>query len=1044
VKASPQRRFKTWQFAVVCVLAATTLGTLSTRRSHAQSGTTYTITDLGPVGATQSRAYGINNASDIVGDSIAGSGWNHPFYRKGSTTTDITLGATSNGGAYSVNASASVVGYSEASGVQRGFFWHDDDGDGVSDPNELRDFFAANASGVAYDVNDSNRVVGLIDDSGQAIGNGIAFTWDFPNGPVQPLSGTASLTPTRALGINNAGNIAGWAVVSVSGFGPTHAFVLKNSTYIDLRTLDNNNPARSSFAWRISEDNHVVGYSQTPSNNASIPIHAFVWFDANSNNTSDANEMIDLKTLSGDTESYAYDINTVGYVVGTSQVFNVPQNTFISRAFIWRDENCNGSSDAGEMKDLNTLVPTLATDDWSTLQEARAINDSGKIVGWGTKTNGETHAFLLIPSSLPSTEISSVSGSGTFGGTATLTATLTSGCSPLSGKTISFTVSASSVCGGGGQPACPTTNASGIATLSGVSLSGINAGSYPSAVGASFAGDSSYASSSGSGTLTVTPAPLLLTADNKSKTYLAANPSLTFTPTGFVNGDTASVLSPQPALTTTATTTSSAGGYPITFSNSPANSNYTVTLASGTLTINKATPTVNWNNPADITYGTLLSSTQLNATATNPIDSSSVTGTFTYTPAAGTALHAGNGQTLRADFAPTDTTNYNTPAQKTVSINVLKAALTITADAKSKTYLAANPTLTFTPTGFVNSDTAAVLSDAPSLTTTATTTSSVGPYPITVSQGTLSAADYTFNFVNGTLTINKATPVITWSNPADITYGTALSSTQLNPAATNPNDSSSVAGSFSYTPPAGTVLHAGNGQTLRADFTPTDTTNYNTPAQKTVSINVLKATLTITADNKVKFVDDPNPPLTFTPTGFVNGDTASVLTGAPSLSTTATNNSPVGNYPITITQGTLAAADYTFSFVNGTLTITEPAPVLLLETGTNNAAAVDSVTFVRGPFRVVDNFNFSSDHLTRIIIFTSLLNQPDSTLMVRASGIDLPIENVGTVSGVMGLNASYIVVKLRPELTGSGPINYDLTVTLRGVTSNSATLTIIP
>jgi hypothetical protein len=48
------------------------------------------------------------------------------------------------------------------------------------------------------------------------------------------------------------------------------------------------------------------------------------------------------------------------------------------------------------------------------------------------------------------------------------------------------------------------------------------------------------------------------------------------------------------------------------------------------------------------------------------------------------------------------------------------------------------------------------------------------------------------------------------------------------------------------------------------------------------------------------------------------------------------------------------------------------------------------------------------------------------------------------VTGVPGLNASYIVVKLDPVLTGSGPIAYDLTVSLRNVTSNTATLTIIP
>jgi hypothetical protein len=81
----------------------------------------------------------------------------------------------------------------------------------------------------------------------------------------------------------------------------------------------------------------------------------------------------------------------------------------------------------------------------------------------------------------------------------------------------------------------------------------------------------------------------------------------------------------------------------------------------------------------------------------------------------------------------------------------------------------------------------------------------------------------------------RATPVITWPNPAPITYGTALSGMQLNAIA-------SVPGTFVYTPPSGTVLNAGPGQTLSVTFTPTDTANYTT-ATKSVTINVNAVTL---------------------------------------------------------------------------------------------------------------------------------------------------------------------------------------------------------
>src|SRR5207248_1743540 len=88
-------------------------------------------------------------------------------------------------------------------------------------------------------------------------------------------------------------------------------------------------------------------------------------------------------------------------------------------------------------------------------------------------------------------------------------------------------------------------------------------------------------------------------------------------------------------------------------------------------------------------------------------------------------------------------------------------------------------------------------------------------------------ANYNSASKNVVINVLKATPTIDWSNPADITYGTALSGTQLNATA------ASVGGGLVYSPAAGTVLNAGS-QTLHVDFTPTDTANYNN-ASKDVS-----------------------------------------------------------------------------------------------------------------------------------------------------------------------------------------------------------------
>ncbi len=120
-------------------------------------------------------------------------------------------------------------------------------------------------------------------------------------------------------------------------------------------------------------------------------------------------------------------------------------------------------------------------------------------------------------------------------------------------------------------------------------------------------------------------------------------------------------------------------------------------------------------------------------------------------------------------------------------------------------------------------------------TITSNLDSSVGTHTFTVNAqdlvGNVSAPS------SVTYTVSKASPVVTWATPAAITYGTALSSTQLNATA-------SVPGTFVYTPASGAVLSAGT-QTLSVTFTPTDTTDYAN-VTTTVQLVVNKATPTLT------------------------------------------------------------------------------------------------------------------------------------------------------------------------------------------------------
>jgi YVTN family beta-propeller protein len=119
-------------------------------------------------------------------------------------------------------------------------------------------------------------------------------------------------------------------------------------------------------------------------------------------------------------------------------------------------------------------------------------------------------------------------------------------------------------------------------------------------------------------------------------------------------------------------------------------------------------------------------------------------------------------------------------------------------------------------------------------------TTSMEPSPMHIYGAGNYTVDLTVSNPNGidsklaTINVSKSVPTIIWNTSANVSYGTALSDTQLNASA-------SVPGTFNYTPPAGTILNAGT-QKLSVDFTPKDTTNY-TNASKNVTINFLQSTV---------------------------------------------------------------------------------------------------------------------------------------------------------------------------------------------------------
>ncbi len=388
-----------------------------------------------------------------------------------------------------------------------------------------------------------------------------------------------------------------------------------------------------------------------------------------------------------------------------------------------------------------------------------------------------------------------------------------------------------------------------------------------------------FGASSATGTLSVGQTSTSTTVQSSlnpsgygdSVTFTAAVTGTGGTPTGtvtFKDGVTSmGTVTLNLGMASFPTTSLSAGTHNITATyNGDANfgTSTSPTLQQFVTKASSATTLQSSLNPSVYTNSVTFTATVNQATATGTVtfkDGSTAIGSVTLSGGVASFSTSTLSTTSHAISAVySGDTNYAASTSDPILQTVNKAVLTVTANNASRVYAASNPTFTVTYSGFVNGDTQAVLSGTPSLTTTAIASSPVGPYTITASQGTLGATNYSFSFVNGTLTVTQAVLTVTADNPPSRVYGAA------------------------------------------------------------------------------------NPVFTVTYSGFVNGDTQAVLTGAPSLTTTANATSPVGNYPITAAQGTLAATNYSFSFVSGTLSVIQASTTTAV-TSSANPAGPGNITF---------------------------------------------------------------------------------------------------
>ena len=246
------------------------------------------------------------------------------------------------------------------------------------------------------------------------------------------------------------------------------------------------------------------------------------------------------------------------------------------------------------------------------------------------------------------------------------------------------------------------------------------------------------------------------------------------------------------------------------------------------------------------------------------------------------------------------------------------------------------------------------------------------------------------------LTVRKRLPVIEWAPPADIIYGTPLGPQQLTAVA-------DVPGEFFYSPGAGTVLpvthSAPTWLTLR--FVPAESeAELYEETTATSYIFVSPAPLTVKVNNVSKLYLDPLPTFSLSATGFVNGETASVLIVSPNWITSATASSAVGTY--SVVPEWFEAPNYDVTFTAGVLTIVPRPTVATLQ--------------LTGP-----SPSTYGQTLTATIGVASGLGVPAGTVTLTSGGV--PLATAALVNGQATLMVSTLNAgahTLSAQYTGSG------------------------
>ncbi|MBH8254869.1 filamentous hemagglutinin N-terminal domain-containing protein [Pseudomonas aeruginosa] len=407
--------------------------------------------------------------------------------------------------------------------------------------------------------------------------------------------------------------------------------------------------------------------------------------------------------------------------------------------------------------------------------------------------------------------------------------------------------------------------------------------------------------------LTITKALLNVIADAKTKVYGDADPALTYQVSGLKNGDTAGAVLNGGSLSRVAG--ENVGVYGINQGGLALNSgNYDLSYQGNNLTITKALLNVIADGKTKV-YGDADPSLTYQVSGLKNGDSagSILTGGLNRVAGENVGVYGIN----QGDLA-LNSGNYDLSYQGN-NLTITKALLNVIADAKTKVYGDADPSLTYQVSGLKNGDTAGAVLNGGSLSRVAG--ENVGVYGINQGGLGLVSGNYDLAYQGNNLTITKALLNVIADGKTKV-YGDADPSLTYQVSGLKNGDS------------AGSILTGGLNRAagenvgvygINQGDLALNSGNYDLSYQGN-NLTITKALLNVIADGKTKVYGDADPSLTYQVSGLKNGDSAgSILTGG--LNRDAGEN--VGVYGINQGGLVLTSGNYDLAYQGNDLTITK-------------------------------------------------------------------------------------------------------------------------